>query len=199
MQPAKKVRGLYRKPLEQKGGHIPLEGALLKKMAQIFIDSVVEEAKKDFAKRGWSLGDPMEGPPLDKSFTFEVNGGVFEIRSTFYGMQEMLAGDIPGRKMTWLTQEEKEHFPSKFPLTEGEKERGMKRGGRVSKGERLPLVVPLRGKDGTVILRMAPFNTSEAWIHPGIAKYTFMERAIRKAKTKWAGLMIDELAKVLAP
>lgn len=166
-------------------------------MAKVFIDAVVEEARKDFAKRGWSLDGPMGGPPLHKSFSFEIKGDKFEIRSTYYGMTELLSGDIPERRMTWLTQEAKEHFPSKFPLTEREKELGMKRGGRISKGERLPLVVPLEAEDGTVILRMAPFKTSEAWIHPGIAKFTFMERAIRKAKDRWSELIAEEVVKAL--
>lgn len=43
--------------------------------------------------------------------------------------------------------------------------------------------IPLRDKNGQVVIRTAPLTTDKAWIHPGIAKHHFIERAFRKAQT----------------
>ena len=45
-----------------------------------------------------------------------------------------------------------------------------------------PLVVPLRTDDGMVVFRTAPLTFQDAWVHPGIAKFTFMQRGIRKGR-----------------
>jgi hypothetical protein len=42
--------------------------------------------------------------------------------------------------------------------------------------------VPLRGKHGELVIRSTPLTTDKAWIHPGIARHTFIERAFRRAK-----------------
>ena len=180
------VRSAYGGPLAKLAQALASR-ELLEKMAQCLIDTIIIEGKKDFAKRGWKLADPMGGVPFDESFSFHIRGSrTIEIRSTYWGLKELTMGDIPSRRMTWLTQEGKDKIPNDYPLTKTETNLGMKRAGRVSKGERKPLVVPLTQKDGTVVFRMAPLKMKDAWVHPGIAKYTFMERAARKGRKNCA-------------
>jgi hypothetical protein len=50
------------------------------------------------------------------------------------------------------------------------------------KTDRKPLVVPLRAESGEVIFRTAPLKFSDAWVHPGVAKFNFAERAMKKAR-----------------
>lgn len=195
---ADRTRALYGGPLAKLADAMASK-ELLEKMAQCIIDTIVVEAKKDFAKRGWKLDDPKGGPPLDESFSFTILGQrTIEIRSSYFGMTEMTKGDIPSRRMTWLTQQSKEKFPSKYPLTESEKQLGMKRAGRISKKERKLLVVPLQADDGTVIFRMAPLKMRDAWVHPGIAKFTFLERGIRKGRAACAKVIKQHLKEAMS-
>lgn len=164
--------------------------------AKEMIKSIVAEARKDFAQRGWSLSDPKGGPPLDESFSYSIRGkSTIEIRSSYWGLEELISGDIPSRRMTWLTQEGKDKFPDKYPLTPTEANLGMQRSGRVSQNKRKPLVVPLKADDGTVVFRMAPMKMKDAWVHPGIAKFTFMERGIRKGREKVKAAIVEYLKK----
>lgn len=187
------VRSLYGGPLARLA-EATVSKELLERMAKCIIDAIIAEGKKDFAKRGWRLDDPMGGPPFDESFSFSIRGQrTIEIRSSFYGLEEFTRQDIPSRKMTWLTQEAKNKTPSKYPLTKTEKKLGMKRAGKVRQGDRKPLVVPLQKDDGTVIFRMAPLKTKDAWVHPGIARFTFVERALRKGRAACAKVVGEYL------
>jgi hypothetical protein len=40
-------------------------------------------------------------------------------------------------------------------------------------------------------------RTKDAWIHPGIAKYTFVQRAINKAREDGKIIMAEEIRKEL--
>ncbi len=183
---ADSVRSLYGGPLA-KLAKAAASKELLEAMAQCIIDAIIAEGLKDFAKRGWKLEDPKGGKPFHESFSFAIRGKrTIEIRSTYWGLKELVTGDIPSRKMTWLTQEGKDKIPTDYNLTRTETNAGMKRAGRVLKGERKLLVVPIKKDDGTVILRTAPMKMKDAWVHPGIAKFTFMERGVRKGRTKCA-------------
>ena len=61
-----------------------------------------------------------------------------------------------------------------------------------------PLVVPLTTSTGEVIFRMAPLRTADAWIHPGIARFNFMERAVRKAKIQVDKIMTEYCGNVIS-
>lgn len=207
-----RLRGVYGKPF---GKRVKLEPTkdLLERLGACLLQILQRESKKDFAKRGWSGRDPKGGPPIWDSFDYGVQGqSTLVLTSTFYGMDVLVSGDIPSRKMDWLTQEYKDKHPNEFPLTDREKKLGMKRTGRVlksTKGKarsaltgryakrsegRLPLVVPMKS-GGTVIFRTAPLKMQDAWVHPGIAKFTFMQRAIKKGKVECAKILGEEMVK----
>jgi hypothetical protein len=192
-KPVKKVYGTPWSKLSK----IELSQESLEMLGDFLIKTLAHESHVDFAKRGWSGNDPTKGPPIWDSFTYVVSGKTLEIQSSFYGIAEMVSGDIPERKMTWLTQEAKDLHPREYKLTKTEKRFRMNPAGKMSKGKRMPLVVPLRQKTGTVIFRMAPLKMADAWVHPGIARFTFIQRAIKKGKIKCAELIGKELLKAL--
>ena len=173
---------------------IPVTPDLLERLGKCMVDTFAKEAKKDFAKRGWT-GEAQDGSaPIWDSFSYQIRGErTVEIVSTFPYIEQMVEKDTKPYKMTWLTQEAKERKPAQFPLTPREGKLRMKLGGRVSDGGRLPLVVPLKAKNGTVIFRTAPLTFQDAWVHPGIAKFTFVQRAARKGREQCIGLIKQEV------
>lgn len=169
--------GVFAKKIE-----LPVERSMLVTLGKCLVKFVGAEASKDWAKRGWSEWDSEHEVRISKSFGYQIRGKrTVELTCRFSNITMFLEG-VDQHPMPWLTQEGKDSHPTKYAVTDRERELGMKKGGRVSKGERLPLIVPLEGPGGTVIFRMAPLKTSEAWIHPGIAKFTFLRRGIEKGK-----------------
>jgi len=165
--------GVVAKKLE-----IPVTPDLLRRLGECLVDTFSKEAEKDFAKRGWS-GRAQDGTAdIGESFSYRIRGGrTVEVVSTFPYLAEMVTQDSPPHKMTWLTQEAKKKHSSEFPLTPREMKLGMK-----TSGKRLPLVVPLKTESGTIIFRMAPLTFADAWVHPGIARFTFVQRAAKKGR-----------------
>jgi hypothetical protein len=192
-----KVKGIYAGPVA-KVLDIPVTKALLEKLGKCMVAAYVKEAKKDFAKRGWS-GEARDGSaPIWDSFSYRIKGDrTIEVLSTFPDIEVLTTQDIPSRRMTWLTQEGKNMKPSLYPVTPREKKLGMKLGGRVSQNKRMPLVVPMKDKSGTVVFRTAPLKMQDAWVHPGIARFTFMERAVRTGKAGCVSILAAEVAKSL--
>jgi len=193
-----RVRGIYGGPAAKKLD-IPVTPELLDQLGTCLVAAFVKEAKKDFAKRGWK-GTTQDGsPPIWESFSFHILGeSTIEVMSTYPGIEELTSrGGVPLRKMTWLTQEAKNSKPSKYALTKTERRRGFRRGGRVRRGERLPLVVPVKDRGGKVVFRTAPLQTANAWVHPGIARFTFVERAVRAGKAACIEVIKREAVKAL--
>lgn len=195
----KRARGVYGTPWS-KLAKVEVTPEILSRLGACLVQSIVAEGMVDFAKRGWSLNDPMGGPSFQESWTYQVSGrSTLEILSSWYGMVELTRDGIPSRKMWWISQEAKDRHPERYHLTRTEKRLGMKQGGRVSKGERLPLVVPIKDKGtGRIVLRMAPSRMQDAWIHPGIAKFSFLERGIRKGRKRCADIIQQEVIRILA-
>jgi hypothetical protein len=179
---------------------IDLGDELLHRIGKVLISTLIAEIKADFAKRGWSLKRaPREGADptkpikrplaLNKAFWYEITGErTVTIKSNFWGIVQLTKSNIPSRKMPWLTQEAKKQHPERYRITPSERRRG-----RIGRGNRLPLIVPLKGRNGQIIFRSAPMKMSDAWIHPGIAKFTFLPRAIAKAKQRIFQLVRNEL------
>jgi hypothetical protein len=42
--------------------------------------------------------------------------------------------------------------------------------------------IPMENEEGEVIFRMLPLKTQKVWIHPGIKKFAFLQRAMQKGK-----------------
>lgn len=192
-----RVKGVYGGPVGRKL-KVPVTKGLLEALGDCLVGAFVKEAKKDFAKRGWS-GMARDGSvPIWDSFSYRIRGeSTIEIVSTFPDIEVLVNKDIPSRKMTWLTQEAKNANPGKYPLTPRERKAGMKIGGKVRDGKRLPLVVPLKGTGGEVIFRTAPLKTQDAWIHPGIARFTFAQRAVRSGKMGCMEILKGEVIKAV--
>ena len=192
-----RIRGALGGPFGKKLD-VPVTKELLHRLGKCLVDSFIKEAKKDFAKRGWS-GLAQDGTaPIWDSFSYQIRGErTVEVVSTFPYLAEMTSQDSPPHKMTWLTQENKDKNASQFPLTPREKALGMKTSGRVSRGDRLPLIVPMKNKGGVVIFRAAPLTFHDAWVHPGIAKFTFVQRAARQGRESCIELLQGEVANAL--
>jgi len=190
-----RVRGIYGGPVGKKLD-IPVTKELLNKLGACLVDAFVKEAKKDFAKRGWT-GEARDGsPPIWDSFSFQIRGDrTIEVVSTFPDIDVLVSRDIKPRKMTWLTQEAKKKAPHDFPMTL--KELRMRRDGTLDRDKRLPLVVPLKGKNGQIVFRVAPLKFQDAWVHPGIARFTFAQRAARSGKAGCMEIIKSEAVKAL--
>lgn len=176
-----RIRGVYAKPWSDRLD-VKVTPDLLHKMGRAIVKRLSEESRKDFAKRGWVGRDPMGGPDVWDSFSYRIHESSVEILSTFYGMAELTTGDIPSRRMVWLTQQGAGKVSS---VSAGGKP-------KYKLGQR-PLVVPIKEKSGEVVFRTAPLQLKDAWIHPGIAKYTFVQRAINKAKEDCKQLVVDAI------
>lgn len=176
---------------------VPVTPEMLSQLGECMVKAFSEEAKKDFAKRGWSGRASDGSKPVWESFYYEISGNsTVVVKSTFPRMEEMISGDKKPYRLTWLTQEYKKKHPSKFNVTPFERKR--MRMGKKNRNKRMPLVVPLKTARGEVVFRMAPLKMSEAWVHPGIARFTFVERAVKKGKTWCMSVIKQEVAKALA-
>lgn len=167
-----RVRGVLGGPFGKLlGGDIPVDRKTLEELGEILIKHIVVEARKDLLKQGMAptpRGQP-EGLPTSgnflKSFSFRIRG---QTTLEILSTWPFLRQATEGRepyKMVWLTQEQ---------------------------GVR---AVPMVQPDGTVLVRTAPFTTQEAWIHPGFARHTFINRAVRKARQEMAMLILERQLK----
>jgi len=97
-----------------------------------------------------------------KSFTYQVKDNTIEVSSSWPWIDLIVFGTNGPYKMKWLTQAQ-----------------GVYK-------------VPLRGKQGELIIRSTPLTTDKAWIHPGIAKHNFIERAFRRARKDCVDRFMDK-------
>lgn len=160
------VRRAYGGAWAKLAGNVKLDRKMLDRLGKALVDSVVLEAKKDFAKQGRKPGQP-EGIPDSKdffsSFSYRIVGEkTVELVSDWPWAEQIIEGRDP-YPMTWLTQQ--------------------------AGAGRVPLMQP----DGTVMFRMAPLSTKDAWIHPGFARHTFLERGIRKGRDAMAKIILEDL------
>jgi len=170
------LRGVYGKPLLKRDAPnvARMPQKMLKRAADIILESVKTEIRKDMAKtvgmRG--RGKPVPMPDSQKfvdSFTVKISGqSTIEIISSW--PTAAAHAKAPGDKsdstkpypMTWLT------------------------------GPKIK-TVPLVTQEGRVIFRTAPLTTANAWIHPGFLRYSFIERGITKGRVKVMEEMAPEI------
>lgn len=195
-----RVRGTYLKPWS-KIVREPLSERATELIGKTLVQNFAQEARRDFALRKWSVRDPMGGPPIHKSFSYRVRGNNIEVLSSYYGLAELLDG-IPPRRLTWLTQEAHgtETSNPRRPSDLSGFMRGVAKKASFSSGaaKKGPLIVPLRGDNNRVIFRAAPTNIADAWVHPGIKKFTFGDRAVRYARRQIDQIIADDVAARLA-
>ncbi len=147
-----RLRGVYTKPLK-----VTLDRPSLVEAGGIILQSVRREIRKDSSKaRGMSgRGKPVTIPDTEafvNSFTFRIKGKVIEIVSSWPTAEAFLQ---PGNDQ-----------PRKMTWLVQPKVK----------------YVPIITGEGKVIIRTAPMTTTDAWIHPGFAKYNFIERGVRKGR-----------------
>ncbi len=91
-------------------------------------------------------------PEFLKSFSYAVeSGGIIAMYSTWPWLDIITNGTRGKYKMAWLTQDA-----------------GVN-------------IVPLTQRDGSIQFRTAPLNVGKAWVHPKIAKHTFIARSYERA------------------
>jgi len=154
-----RVRGVYGGAWSKmQGQSIPLTKEILQELGKTLVAAIVVEAKKDLAKQGrapTAEGQP-EGLPsrgrFFESFDFRISGASTIEITCTWPWIDQIVEGRPPFKMEWLTRERGQH--------------------------RVPMVQP----NGTVLVRMAPLTTANAWIHPGFARHTFLERGVRKGR-----------------
>ena len=198
MPAPRRVRGVYSGPLTKKidmeTGAVKIDRNLLRKIGETLVHEIVREAKIDFAKRrksgrgkpipdGGGIGpaDAKPGvPSFFESWSYRIKGKrTVEVVCSWPWIDSLLEGR-PAGPMTHLTVEGNPEMEKKV-----KEPRRMRPGeGFTEAKKRVRRAIPLKTKDGTVIFRTVPFKTQDAWIHPGIAKHTFMERGVKKARAK---------------
>lgn len=147
----------------------------LEKIGKTLVEAVVFEAGKDFAKQGnkpTPRGEP-EGIPGSLSFFDSFYHKTIPSKGSveIYSSWPWIDQIIDGRQpypMEWLTQQE-----------------GVSR-------------VPMKGPGGTVLIRSTPSTPTDAWIHPGFAKHTFVRRAYEKSLRKMRKMLENQVVKTLS-
>lgn len=165
----RKTRGKTWANIEQ--GDV-LTADFMKKVGKVLVESIVFEARKDFAKQGGrptSRGFPEGIPDSEKffeSFRFEVKGTTVEVYSDWPWIEQITEGRRP-YPMDWLTRQE-----------------GVSR-------------VPMKGPAGTVLIKSTPATKAEAWIHPGFRKHNFIRRGYERARRKMEAMLQQQVVAVL--
>lgn len=169
-----RVKGAYGKPWSKMvGDKIPINRYILQRLGKAMVDAIVEEAKKDFAKQGRSptpKGQPEGLPDSDnffESFDYKIVGKSTVVITSTWPWIQETVEGRPPYKMTWLTRSQQVYK------------------------------VPMPQPNGTVIIRTAPLKMADAWIHPGFARHTFLERGIRRARKEMAKIIGEEAKKML--
>jgi len=54
-------------------------------------------------------------------------------------------------------------------------------------------IVPIITSSGETILRTAPLQTEDAWIHPGFAKYNFLSKGVKRGRENAAAIIRNEI------
>jgi hypothetical protein len=163
-------RKVYGTPWSKMAGGVELSLEVLNRLGKAMVKEIRNEARRAFAMRGVSPGGKM-GLPASHKFYESINYRISGKRTVeIVSNWPWMDAYLEGRDpypMTWLSQEK-----------------------GVTK-------VPLIDKSGEVIIRMAPLQAKDAWIHPGVAKYSFIERGVKKGREKMAEIIREEVARLL--
>lgn len=169
-----RLKGVYGRPLAKRAGmKIDLTPKQMSEVAQIILESIQEEIKKDIAKAAGlrAPGEPVPLPKTDKfakSFQARVKGAsTIEITSTWPTAK---AHVTPSDEIDLDNNRPKPHAPMEmWWLTR----------------PKVPFAQIVRA-NGEIIVRTTPDPSKgeRPWIHPGFRKYTFLERGLRKGRDR---------------
>jgi hypothetical protein len=133
------------------------EVPITKEVLKIFGEEMVKGVREE-AKRAAGLGTgiPNTKDFLDSFYYEIVKGGAIKIRSDWQWVKKYLERKDP-YEMNWLTR----------------------------KSNQEQKVVPIKDKQtGDVVFRTLPIKTQDRWIHPGIAKFNFVETGVERGRVK---------------
>lgn len=112
----------------------------------------VKYLKEEILKDAQKSSFIPRDPEFLKSFSYTVDsGGIVSLYSTWPWIEVITNGTRGKFRMAWLTQQA-----------------GVD-------------IVPLVQRDGSIHFRTAPLTVGDAWVHPKIAKHTFLHRAYERA------------------
>jgi len=131
-------------------------------VGDVVLKAIVYEAKKDFAKSGAPGNAGGSKKTIFDTFKVKVVGtNSLQIVSDWPGIEQMTG---QGSKAA------KDETPGAYPMT------WLTQANPRLKGKPIPIVT----KKG-LIFRMAPLAGEGFWIHPGIQKYGFVQKGIKRA------------------
>jgi hypothetical protein len=189
-----KLKGVYGKPLLKPKSEIKLTQDLIKKAGEIILEAVKQEIRKDMAKASGMGGGSYPTPYANRepvpipndakfvdSFSYKIKGNsTIDIISN-WPTAEAHVGDINDRDV--------EH-PNPNKKGSGKFKMWWLVQPRVTS-------VPIITSTGEVIIRAAPMNLGDAWVHPGFARYSFVERGIKKGKEKFKEYLASKIPEML--
>ena len=166
------VRRVYGKPWSRLAKGIELDRGTLQRLGRAIVRAVRLEAKlQQSRERNLKPNDP-EGLPQTgdflKSFGYRIVGKSTIEVTSTWPFIEQIIEGRDPYPMVWLT-----------------KQAGIG-------------IVPLTHEDGTVIFRSAPKQRADAWIHPGWARHTFIERGVRRGRRRMAEIIVEDVARQLS-
>lgn len=174
---------------------------ILTKMGQVIVESIVEEAKTDAAKMGFTQG----GHTFYDSFKFAVDGAELLIYCDWdYFVRETKPKKPcqPRKKKETVTRIEDRTAFAERVIEErtGMAARPLEPKGPVAKLKvgisDISKEIPVKTRTGSMMLKVAPC-THTVWIHPFLCKHTFFTRGFLKAAPKCAKLMFPLIGKAL--
>jgi hypothetical protein len=141
----------------------------LEKMGKALLKAVVSEIRKDIRKQKGLTGTTLlpESPKFTRSFDYKIVGDRTIEIVSSWPWIKPLFEGSPPFPMTWLTRQ-----------------------AGVDK-------VPIRQKDGTVVIRTTPLKLADAWVHPAISKHTFVQRGLKRGKQEALKILAEAMAEDL--
>lgn len=141
-----------------------VDAGLYLDIMKIFGDCILERLKDEIT-RLMGLHVLPRSNNLYNSFGYVLSPQMGYL--SFYSTWDKASIYVPGRetyKMTWLT-----------------KQKGANR------------KIPMKDKNGKLVFRSVPLTTNKAWVHPGIQKFSFFNKAIEQGRWYAASKVVDFL------
>ncbi len=130
---------------------------ITKEVLKIFGEEMVKGVREEVKRAaGLGTGIPRNKDFLDSFYYEIVQGGRIKIKSDWQWVMKYLERKKP-YEMSWLTR----------------------------KSNQKTKLVPLKDKKtGELTFRNLPLKTEDKWVHPGVAKFNFVETGIEKGRVK---------------